>query len=270
MHNNVPVRSVLAMRGIIPNSCCPLCNNFQETISHLLRDCMVAKDFWYNLKVPFVIVSSFVDMDLFCWLRVNSQSKVSHPYLMPWSYVFTFAIWNLWKHRNEMVFNNIALNVNLHRFSTSQALEFYYSVGKLKSQRSMVVCNVSWKKPPSGWCKLNTDGASLGNPGKVGGGGIIRDSDGKWMKGFARSIGFTTSITAEFWALRDGLLLADQIGVQNLEIELDAKVVVELVQSKNPSKSISNSHSISIFSPKKSLFTQKKPLQQPLHLQIFF
>ena len=108
-----------------------------------------------------------------------------------------------------MVFNNTALNVNLHRISTSQALKFYYFVGKLKSQRSMVVCNVSWKKPPSGWCKLNTDGASLGNPGKVGGGGIIRDSDGKWMKGFARSIGFTTSITAEFWALRDGLLLAD-------------------------------------------------------------
>ena len=55
------------------------------------------------------------------------------------------------------------------------------------------------------------------------------------MKGFARSIGFTTSITAEFWALRDGLLLADQIGVQNLEIELDAKVVVELVQSNSTS-----------------------------------
>ena len=45
MHNSLPVRSVLAMRGIIPDSCCPLCNNFPETISHLLRDCVVAKDF---------------------------------------------------------------------------------------------------------------------------------------------------------------------------------------------------------------------------------
>ena len=55
------------------------------------------------------------------------------------------------------------------------------------------------------------------------------------MKGFARSIGFTTSIIAELWALRDGLLLANQIGVQNLWIELDAKVVVELVQSDSTS-----------------------------------
>ena len=61
------------------------------------------------------------------------------------------------------------------------------------------------------------------------------------MKGFARSIGFTTSISAKFWALRDGLLLVDQIGVQNLEIELDAKVVVELVQSKTPSNAFYSS-----------------------------
>ena len=92
-----------------------------------------------------------------------------------------------------------------------------------------------WKKPPVEWCKLNTDGTSLGNPGKAGGGGIIRDSEGRWVKGFARSIGFTASIIVELWALRDGLLLADQIGVQNLWIELDAKVVVELVQSNSTS-----------------------------------
>ena len=92
-----------------------------------------------------------------------------------------------------------------------------------------VVCTISWKKSHVEWCKLNTDGASLGNPGKAGGGGIIRDSEGRWVKGFARSIGFTTSIIAELWALTDGLLLADQIGVQKLWTELYAKVVVELV-----------------------------------------
>ena len=64
---------------------------------------------------------------------------------------------------------------------------------------------------------------------------------GRWVKGFARAIGFTTSIIAEFWALRDGLLLADQIGVQNLVIELDAKVVVELVQSNTTSNAFYSS-----------------------------
>ena len=45
MHNSLPVRSVLAMRGILRDSCCPLCNNFSETISHLLKECVVAKEF---------------------------------------------------------------------------------------------------------------------------------------------------------------------------------------------------------------------------------
>ena len=112
-----------------------------------------------------------------------------------------------------MVFNNTTLNANLHRISKNQVLEFYYYVGKLNCHRNKVVCTVSWKKPPLEWCKLNTDRASLGKSGKVGGGGIIRDSEGRWVKSFARSIGFTTSITVEFWALRDGLLLANQIGV---------------------------------------------------------
>ena len=61
------------------------------------------------------------------------------------------------------------------------------------------------------------------------------------MKGFARSISFTTSIIVEFWALRDGLIQAIQIRVQNLVIELDAKVVVKLVQSQSPSNAFYSS-----------------------------
>ena len=121
-----------------------------------------------------------------------------------------------------MVFNNNIANGSLHSVSKSQALEYYDCVGKVRSQKNKVVCNVRWEKPPLGWCKLNTDGASFGNPGRARGGGVIRDSEGRWLRGFARSIGFTTSITAKFWALRDGLLQAVQIGVQNLVIELDA------------------------------------------------
>ena len=49
----------------------------------------------------------------------------------------------------------------------------------------------------NGLVKLNTDGALLGNLGKAGGGGVIRDSSGKWVKGFSRSIGVATSVMAE-------------------------------------------------------------------------
>ena len=46
-----------------------------------------------------------------------------------------------------------------------------------------------------------------------------------------RSIGCATNVSAEFWALRDGLKLALSEGIQNLIVELDARVVVDLVNS---------------------------------------
>lgn len=53
--------------------------------------------------------------------------------------------------------------------------------------------------------------------------------------GFMRRIGLATSITAELWALKDGLMLAKQLGIAQLMVEMDAEVIVDLVQSdKSP------------------------------------
>ena len=74
-------------------------------------------------------------------------------------------------------------------------------------------------------------GLGLGNPGKAGRGGIVRDSSGRWVKGFSRSIGLARSVMTEFWALRDEFNLANQLGNQNIQVELDAKTIVDLLQS---------------------------------------
>ena len=85
--------------------------------------------------------------------------------------------------------------------------------------------------------KLNTDGASIGNPSKMGGGGVIRDCHGDWVKGYSRAIGYATSVLAEWWALRDGLILAIQLGITHLDVELDAKVIVEMLNGiENPNR----------------------------------
>ena len=110
-------------------------------------------------------------------------------------------------------------------------MDFFYCVGTLRSPKQRTVVQVRWFKPPAGWFKLNLDGASCGNLGKAGGGGILRDCNGLWIKGYARSIGFATTIIAEFWALRDGLKLALNEGIQRLIVELDANVVVDLIKT---------------------------------------
>ena len=51
---------------------------------------------------------------------------------------------------------------------------------------------IYWVKPPPGMLKLNVDGASKGNPGRSGGGGGLRDSQGNVI-----NLHFTPSLVAD-------------------------------------------------------------------------
>ena len=45
--------------------------------------------------------------------------------------------------------------------------------------------------------ELNTDRASLGNPGVAGYGDVVRDKSGNWVAGFAKSIRIASSFEAK-------------------------------------------------------------------------
>lgn len=99
-----------------------------------------------------------------------------------------------------------------------------------------IVKQIKWERPARGWVKLNTDGSSLGNPSLAGGGGVIQDEEGNWIVGFARNIGITTSFQAELWGLRDGrlrdgLTLCVERNFSAVEVELDARSVLDVITS---------------------------------------
>ncbi|PKI70141.1 hypothetical protein CRG98_009473 [Punica granatum] len=56
---------------------------------------------------------------------------------------------------------------------------------------------IRWERPPAGWLKLNSDGATRGNPGLAGAGGIIQDEHGNWISGFKHNIGIVSLTTTE-------------------------------------------------------------------------
>lgn len=62
------------------------------------------------------------------------------------------------------------------------------------------------------------------------GGGIIRNANGEWVTRYARAIGTTTNVAAELWVLRDGINLCLSLNLAAIEIELDAKVVIDLLE----------------------------------------
>ena len=88
----------------------------------------------------------------------------------------------------------------------NQATEYIHCF----SSPRMLICKrvkrICWERPPEGWMKLNKDRSFVGNLGIAGCGGVVRDKHGRWVRGFTRHIGLTTSFVAELWGLRDGIL----------------------------------------------------------------
>ena len=91
-------------------------------------------------------------------------------------------------------------------------LEFYHLVYNRKKEekkkRTKVTKIISWHPPQPSFVTLNTDGSSKYNIGKAEGGGVLRDSKGRWIKGFSIHIGIALNNIAEIWAVRYGLKMA--------------------------------------------------------------
>ena len=186
MHNSIAVKEVVAKRGIILDTSCPMCHSDFESLSHALRDCSVVKSVWIQLGSHY-LNPYFFSQGTREWLISNSNLKSSQNAAgIPWNILFSYAIWMIWKQRNRACFSNKKANPNLVKVITMQAMEFMLCASKPTRNNHLVVKQASWEKPDPGWIKLNTDGSSSGSVGIAVGGGLIRDEFGNWLIGFSR------------------------------------------------------------------------------------
>ncbi|XP_042948589.1 uncharacterized protein LOC122281287 [Carya illinoinensis] len=92
---------------------------------------------------------------------------------------------------------------------------------------------VKWEMPHSDMIKLNVDGGACTNLREAGGGGVIQDSNGSCIAGFAHCYGYATNTVAECRALLDGLRLCKQLRfqIQSVLVESDSLVVMNWLAS---------------------------------------
>ena len=147
--------------------------------------------------------------------------------------MFVMGVWHIWLHRNEVTFRSRRVDNTSYRRCIKESAKFFSLGINCKVQKLKSVILVDWTKPPEGWDKLNSDGSVMGSMSKARGGGVIRNHEGIWLKGYARPIGHTDSCKVELWALRDGLVLAKEMGLNSLVVELDALSVVILMTNNS-------------------------------------
>ncbi|KAL0444842.1 UNVERIFIED_CONTAM: putative ribonuclease H protein [Sesamum latifolium] len=95
------------------------------------------------------------------------------------------------------------------------------------------------------------DGASKGNPGISGAGGILRDQLGRVIFAFQEPLGNITNTQAELQAIHRGLQICIDRGFRNVWIETDATAIIKLISA--PQRGAWNLQAIlSYFSRRKS------------------
>jgi hypothetical protein len=112
-HNKCWTANRLAKRGLTQSLFCPLCDQHDETINHLLVGCSFACLFWFELFRPFGLQGFIPGQDIedfnVWWCsnsaRLDGLSKKGFDSLV------ALGAWMLWKHRNGVVFNGSSPSV---------------------------------------------------------------------------------------------------------------------------------------------------------------
>ena len=176
------------------------------------------------------------------WLLGNIEKRIMRSD-EDWPQMFSVTCWWLWRWRNERCFKSEP-RIPLDQVS--------FIVARLKDVRE--ACSrekgpvgsdgprreemyVRWRYPSIGWVRLNTDGASKGNPGKAGAGGIIRGHRGELFECFAANCGECSCTRAELMAVLRGLNVAWNGGHRKIVLSVDSEVVVRMLEGDPPTNS---------------------------------
>jgi hypothetical protein len=205
LHRRILTWDNILKRGFSGPSRCVLCNNNEESIDHLLNNCTFSNNLWDKATILYRI-SDRIHGDITHTLKNWADSPYQNPILNHlWQFLPGFLVWNIWKEHNRHIFEDksssedslwtickkqLLETILLHCWSdldfkapTNEALllqrwdihpDTLGTPPPSTDPRTRAPHSPDhWCPPPSGFLKLNFDGASKGNPGPAGFGGVF-------------------------------------------------------------------------------------------------
>jgi len=114
LYDRIPTRRNLALRNVLPPDVpllCALCENSEESSTHLFLHCQVASMVWEWL-MRWLNGSFITPPNLFnhweCWSDLAVNKRVRKGYYLIWH----ASVWLLWKARNDKIFNNVVCDAD--------------------------------------------------------------------------------------------------------------------------------------------------------------
>ena len=218
-HNVVPTLFLLHHRHIAPTAACSRCGEQDETIRHCLRDCRFSSSIWFNLG--FTDQAFFSDSVAHSWIKNNANGNRPSTFLAD--------LWWKWRHRNLMCLNHetwtlLRLSFLIH--DTADSIDASLQTTTVSHQN----CMVRWNNENFSCHVLNVDGSCLGVPIRAGFSGVIRNSAGFYLSRFSEFVPSSTDILfVELTAIHCGLLLAVEMGIEDLVCYSDSLLSISLI-----------------------------------------
>ena len=211
------------------NGLCPVCGLEDETILHALCRCSAAKEIWSLwTDCPLVIGAESLDFS-------NLAMKLLDAGNLKDLEILVVVAWAIWHSRNLRVFESISQgaeqtwNLAISMITDFKEAEKFCSLG-------LAACEVSWRKPPNGVFKINSDGAAADDGRRSSIGVIIRDCRGQVVAALCRVLpGCFTVDETEALAIEAGILLAKELDLNQIIIESDSLSIVQRILSKDSS-----------------------------------
>lgn len=230
LHDRLLTNQLRFKRNMTTTAVCPRCGLYSEDSSHLLRECPCAKAIWTEIK-GLRWWEEGCNLPLAEWVANNLKNK--NVFLdVKWYRFFSATLWQIWKIRNLMVFENVSqpIQASLKNIWT-YAHEIEEAFSSPLHPNSTTSTSINWCFPIAGTLKLNTDGCSKGDPGQAGYGGLLRDEASTWVWGYYGYLGHCSAVEAELWAIYRGLTILFQKSTLNVVIETDAAQAIDLLHS---------------------------------------
>lgn len=156
------------------------------------------------------------------------------------SCVFVMALWFLWYSRNQFYFQKRVITVvELVSLITVQRRDFLEAMQRVDRRTAEQRGDGIWKPPEQREVKLNCDATVRLGVGAAAG-RVVRDDCGRVLWCFARRCPAGNDVAvAEAWAVRQGLLEAQNRDVQRIVVETDSLILVQALKKKMNSNLLS-------------------------------
>ena len=232
-HNLLPTKDNLLRRKVVKEPFCPICGNEPETVLHALWSCPTAIDVWGNSTKSIQKYSS-TGKSFLCIAEDIMEKGGNEDFGL-----FVQLARQIWYRRNKWVHEGLFIDPNALLNNTKEQLENYKRLqekGPQGERRETPDRVNKWMAPSHGWYKANWDVAIDKSKERVGVGVILRDERGQVLAAMSKTRhGTLEPSTGEAFAASSAVWFCQDLGVQRVVLEGDAKQIVDAVNSSSTS-----------------------------------